>query len=304
MQLGFPGSGLLQLLQGPVVDLRFSVLPVQLVQRVSQRFTGLPGCFISVRFLRDEGEEVLQKGRILRQIGGLCFRRRVSRLQPRQSLPEGSAVGISLVGQKLSGAEQELLQVYKPGAVKQPSQDLVLFIAGGFEKLPEFPLGQHHDFAELVRIETQQLLTAARDLRGAGNGSHLLPFQLRQKLRVVIAPRGPFLGKLDLAGDGITPAILGKNKLHNCRDGFVHQVGVHHQGLPFAAADLSEQGKDDRVEDRGFSGSRVAGDQVQAVDQLCEVNHGLLRIGAEGRHFEGDRSHFPASFRSACRKSA
>ena len=305
------GPGLLRPLQGrqglpkgrvrplqprlPPFDLRRSGL-----QGAQMRLLALPLPQQGVHALRrallgvQRGEPTVERGaRVpalvqlsllpLRQAAQILQQRRVLRLEALQLLRIQTLRGAELrqhqkaqllapaaapVPQRVPGALQQILVAQIEGIVEELAQDLVFLVAVGPQELLELPLGQHDDLAELLRVQAQQLLAALPHPVGALQ---------RRPLRLLQQGRDR------------------EAQLHLRVDGLGRVVAVQHVPLPVVAAGHAEEGEHDGVKDGGLAGAGVPGHQIEAPLQLLEGQDRGLRIGAEGRHFQRERSHGRAS---------
>ena len=75
----------------------------------------------------------------------------------------------------------------------------------------------------------------------------------------------------------------------------LHIIAVQHfksAGFPVAfPAGFSVEGNHNPVKNRCLPGSRIPGDQIEAVGKFLEINGGCCRIRAKGRHFKYEWLH-------------
>ena len=187
--------------------------------------------------------------------------------------------GTAALAQSVPRHKQEILIIDVDGVIKELAEDIVLFVAGGFEKLFEFALGQHDDPAELLRVQAEQFLAACRDLAGTLNWCGVRFDDQRADRPVAILVFCPlFFSEMDPPFHGVFFPVLRETKL-DCRiRGFRHIVAVKHVRLPIRAACDAEESKHDRVKNRSLSGTGIPGDQIQAVLEFIKRQNRLLGI--------------------------
>ena len=86
-------------------------------------------------------------------------------------------------------------------------------------------------------------------------------------------------------------AALSKAELHHGVEGLGHAIAVEHVGAAVAAAGGAVESEHDCIEDGGLARAGVPGHKVQAVGELVEGKLCRPGVGAEGGHFQIQRSH-------------
>ena len=239
-----------------------------------------------------------------RRASDCCLLGLILRLQPSQSVVQSGPVAASLVLQLLPRRLQQILIAHVGRAVKEPSEDRVLLRAVRRQEAAELALRQHDDPAELLRIQTDQLRTFVGDVACAGDRRESVPGQGRGGLGLAVFIRAADLCKVQGAPDRIVAPVLAEGQRDLRVRCPVHQIAVHHVRTAVGAAGLAVESEDDAVKNRGFAGARVAGDQIKALGEAVKSDHGFHGIGAEGRQFQYERFHLPASFARRSRRSA
>ena len=94
---------------------------------------------------------------------------------------------------------------------------------------------------------------------------------------------GPLVFRIP--ADSVGFSVVGKGKLH--RRGILGPgiLGTEHGGIPALAAGFAKKGEGNGIENRGFTGARIAGDQIQSSGaQAFKVQDLGLRVGTEAGH--------------------
>ena len=302
-QFAFAAAFLLQLAELPVELVRRALLRIESVGGGACRIANL-SALLERRLLRgDERRQVLPQLRMVRQVALRVLRassgqnKTVLHQLPQPVLCPGAAAA-----QLVPRAAQQILKVQIGSVIEQLAEDLVFLAAVRFQKLPEFPLRQHDDLAELLPVEADQLLAAGGHPACAlrRRGVRLLQERVDDR-RTVELLRAALFGEVDGPRRCILFPVLRKTQPDLRIHGLRHMVAVHHLRRAVRAARRAVESEHYRVEDRGLACAGVPGDKIQAVLQLRERHGGFLRVGAEGGHFKMDRSHAPAS--CSCRNA-
>ena len=247
----------------------------------------------ALRLLFDERCQVFEKLRVPRLIVLQIPLRRLEDVlhQGAQlfTLPKAAAF------QLIPRAGEQILIPHVWRGVEEPAQDLVFLVTVGVEKFPELPLGQHDDLAKLLCVEPQQRLDTRRDLRRALRGLTVGFDKLCVRPRFVILIGAALFAEMQAALYLVFLAALGKAELHHRVLGLRHMVAVEHVGAAVAAAGGAVEGEHDGVKDGGLARTGVAGDEIEPVRELFKGQRGGPGVGAEGRHFQIQRSHLSAS---------
>ena len=93
--------------------------------------------------------------------------------------------------------------------------------------------------------------------------------------------RSSFFGEMESPADRVFSAALFKAKFHSCILRLADKITMHHIGPAFRPAGGSVQGKDDGVEDRGFSGAGIPRDQEQTSMEFPKIDGSGPCIGSE-----------------------
>ena len=275
-----------------------ALLPVQFADALPQALLqGGEGVQLSLFLLRQRPQILQQRGMAGQEALRLS---RLQLIRGQEHIPHEVAqflLPFAAASAKLvPGPAQQVLVTEVLAVIEELAQDLVFLVAVRLQKLPELPLGQHHDLPELLRVQTQQFLNPSGHLVRALGGFPVRLLQQRADLLVAVAALGPPLaGKVDTAVDGVLLAALLKAQLHHRVRALFHIVAVEHGGAPVPAAGPAVEGENHRVEDGGLAGAGVPRHQVEPSVQRGKGDRGLPGIGAEGRHFQFQRSHRSAS---------
>ena len=280
--------------------------------RVDETKAGLKGVpcfregFLLLRFLGKEDLQAREQVRILGgKVGPVLLAQRIRELQSMvEEIVHLALFGSALLLQCLLRTDNQILIVHIGSAVKEPAQDLVLFIAVGAQELAEFALGEHDDLAELLLVHAQQLGDAAIHgggvLKGrfAGDGERSFHGDFGDTLVF------PGLGETQLAAHGAGLPVLEKVELYRGPVVGPDQVRVHHLGLSVHPAGGAEEGKGDGVKDGGLAGACIAGDEIEIVLEIRETDGGGIGVGAESGHGQGKGSHRFSTSSVWCIRSA
>ena len=86
-------------------------------------------------------------------------------------------------------------------------------------------------------------------------------------------------------------AALSKAELHHGIEGLGHTVTMEHFGAAVSAAGHAVESEHDGIEDGGLARAGVAGHKIESMGQFIKRQHRRSGIGAEGGHFQIQRSH-------------
>ena len=201
------------------------------------------------------------------------------------------AVFASFLFQQILRAAQHFLIAFECAVVKQSAENFILLFAVRLQKFPEFSLGQHHDLAELLRVDVQQILDSFRGIFRSPDGGSVRFRQHGVHAALQLA-RIALLPEVDRSLNGILFPVLFKNKCHARVFRKLAPVAVKVAQVvgPVVAAGGSEQGKGNGVKDHGLAGAGLPGDQKEPVTEIGKMDF-FLHVGAERLHFQINRFH-------------
>ena len=229
--------------------------------------------------------------------GSLCLRQQQVVLPAADAgkvLPDAVSQLIALLSGFRCLLLQPALQFFVPLGFEDPPEDLDAFFGIGLQKLPELPLGDHGNLRKLLPVDPQDLLyffghiplpghnAAIRQLQGGFGGLFH---------QTVAAPLGRAL-LLRASFYGVVPAGVVEGQLHPGGGLRLGIFGTQHIRGPAVAAGFAEKGIGDGIENGGFSGAGIPGDEVQPRrPQLIQLQLGSAGIRPKGGHRQSDRSH-------------
>ena len=256
-------------------------LGLVLLNQLSEQFLGiLEGQFPGLRSLKLRTEGVLHRadgaGNVLPDAGPGCF------------------TGL------LQGGRPLLYPVLKrhiePGFENLPENLLPAFGVCQ-QQLEKIPLGYHGDLGKLAAVQPDDSVDLPGNLPALGDQ----PAVRQAKLGIRFlhhASRAP-LGRalvLGISADGIGFAAVREDQFHKGGCVRLGVFGAEHGRVPVAAAGLPIEGVCNGVEQGGFTGSRVAGDQVKPLPaQLLQVYRHLTGVWPKGGQDQLQRSHVISS---------
>ena len=182
--------------------------------------------------------------------------------------------------------------------LEQGFQNLFPFLGICYQKAAEFPLGQHHQLAELPGLKAQNALNGL-GYRIVGLAQDV-PFPVRpdfhQRRSCWHRPGAfsPLLGQFLLRGTGdlVHLVLVAEGEQHLrlvVRGGVVAAQGAV---VPQVPAGGAVQGKGNGVQNRSLSAAGGTGNQEKAfVPQFRKIDDFLLGVGTKSGHFQLQWAH-------------
>ena len=146
---------------------------------------------------------------------------------------------------------------------------------------------------KLAAVQPDDLVDLPGNLTALGDEASVRQPELGVRL-LHHAARAPFGRPLILGVpvDGIGFAAVREGQFHKGWGVRLGVLGAEHGRVPVAAAGLPVEGVCNGVEQGGFTGSRVAGDQVKSLSaQLFQVYRHLTGVWPKGGQGQLQRSH-------------
>ena len=189
---------------------------------------------------------------------------------------------------------RELAEQVGPEQADQQGPALVVV---GAKEAGELPLGQHHDLAELLTGQAQQVTDDRADLvlrvRAAHPPLPLLPLEVDAGPlpgHPAAAPLGPVV--LRRTADAVAHTAHRELERDLRADLGGGEVRAHPGRVPAIAGQAAVQGEGDRIEDRGLpDAGRALEEEQPAGRQPVEVDHLLVGERADRDHAQGVQAH-------------
>ena len=161
------------------------------------------------------------------------------------------------------------------------------------QQLEEIPLGDHGDLGKLAAVQSDDSVDLPGNFPALGDQTAVGQAKLGVRF-LYHTSRAP-LGRafvLGISADGIGFAAVREGQFHKGGSVRLGVLGAEHGRVPVAAAGFPVEGVCNGVEQGGFTGSRVAGDQVKPLSaQLLQVYRHLTGVWPKGGQGQLQRSH-------------
>ena len=189
---------------------------------------------------------------------------------------------------------QLLLQLLKKVCMKQITEDFTALIRIGIQKFAELSLSNHRNLRKLLVIKPQQLHNALVYIRHS-RYRHASIRIVQLGAGLFLRHTGAALRRTAILRVTFYPVALaseGKLQLHKRRRIRVRILAAQHIGITHTAARLSVQGIGNSIENYGFAGTCITGNQIQPLlSELGKIYNGLACIRTKRTHNQLQRSH-------------